>query len=255
MGKERLTSQVFLSNDSWTCPAGVTKVIVYGMGGGAGGNSGNTGYTSSGNYGGDGGMGTSLQPVILDVVPNTTYAITIGQGGTGGDGSLATTFSADPGLAGGDSSFGALMTWYGAIANLFINGGTFNYSFLPNQRPYPSVSGLNYHDAQGGVGSLNGSVGVFEEHGYPGYLGISATAASPTGSSTGGGAGGSGMTGEAIGGAGGAGVNASNGTNGGNATANSGGGGGGGGGGGSTNKAAGSGGDGGSGKIIVMWVE
>jgi len=245
---DKFTSKVFTSSGSFVTPAGVTKVLVYGMGGGSGGAAGTTGSAGSGGRGGRGGDASSLQPIVLDVVPNTTYTITIGAGGTGG------VASANPGGSGGDSSFGALMTWKGAPGGSSSNAYN-NTSYLNNYKPYSLDFNFQYDSPRGGATGTNGSSTNNRQGGYPGYIGRTASAGTYTGSSTGGANGGSGMSGEDIGGTGGQGVNANIGGAGGNAPANSGAGGGGGAGGGSTTKAAGAGGNGGSGKIIVMWVE
>ena len=102
----KMTKITFNSSGSWTCPAGVTQVIVLAMGGGSGGVAGIAPGIS--NTGGMGGMGGGLQPAVLTVVPNTTYTITIGAGGNGGV--VQPASFPDPGGTGGDTSFGALMT-------------------------------------------------------------------------------------------------------------------------------------------------
>ena len=87
---------IFASSTTWTCPTGVTQVIVsvVGGGGGGGGNEGN----ESGGTGGVGGAGIG----ILTVTPATVYTITVGAGGGGGSGGGA----GGNGAAGGTSNFG-----------------------------------------------------------------------------------------------------------------------------------------------------
>lgn len=225
---DRFTKVTFNSSGSWTCPAGVTRVLVWGMGGGA---SGAGGFNSS-NYG-VGGVGQHLQAVILDVVPNTTYTITIGAGGT-----ATTSVNGNPG---GDTTFGALMTWAGAPARVSgVTGGKaygiFRYRTIvtaSNQEAY----------AAGGDGNTNPPL-----YGYPARNGLSAAPGLASGSSYGGGGG---MGGEGLGGNGGNGNSSGVGSDGFAAAANTGAGGGGGG----MGTSASSGGAGGSGQMIIMWVE
>ena len=96
----KLSQKTFTTSGSWTCPAGVTKVICLGQGGGA------AGFPSTNQIGRHGGRSTFLVPVLLTVTPNTTYTITIGSGGNGSAG-------AGNG-AGGDTTFDSLATFKGA---------------------------------------------------------------------------------------------------------------------------------------------
>lgn len=222
----KLNKATFNSSGSWTCPSGVTTVIVWGMGGGASG----CGGGSNSNYG-KGGVGQHLQAVVLDVVPNTTYTITIGAGGAATSSIL--------GNAGGDTSFGALMTWAGAPNRLPVTGGdafgVFRYSVIvtaTNQVAYAAPGESNPTPL----------------YGYSSRSGLSAAPGTNAGSYFGGG---SGMGGEGIGGTGGNAVASGTGSAGGNAASNSGAGGGAGGGG----TLVSSGGAGGSGQLIITWVE
>jgi hypothetical protein len=103
--------EFFASSGSWTCPAGVEKVFVTVIGGGAGG-SGNLSGGGSGGGGGTGGMGAGL----ITVSPGSTYTITIGSGGAG------TNTQSAAGGAGGSSSFGSNITATGGSAN--VTNGT-----------------------------------------------------------------------------------------------------------------------------------
>jgi len=247
----RLTSIVFNSNGSWLCPAGVTKVLVSAMGGGAGGNGGTTGSAGVAARGGSGGLGVTLQTRIIDVVPNTTYTITIGTGGTGG----AISTAGNPGT---NTSFGALMVWKGCPSTptepstLSVYRSTTFFSsphyYQDNGSPYEAI-----YSCPGAFGNNGLNTSAFLTA-YPGKLGLQPPTPTNPGS-TAGGSGGQGLNGEGLAGLGGTGVVAGNGGAGTNAAANSGAGGGGGAGGGSTTKLGGIGGDGGSGKLIVMWVE
>src|SRR5688572_11163744 len=97
----RVIRQTFTSNGTWTCPAGVTSVIVIGCGGGSGGQGGAGGAGSS--NGGRGGNGAVLGCYSLAVIPNTGYAVVVGAGGAGGSGSAIAAMN--NGSPGGDSSF------------------------------------------------------------------------------------------------------------------------------------------------------
>ena len=243
---ERLIRRVFNSSGSWVCPAGVTSVIVWGMGGGAGGGGGQGANAGTGGgAGGYGGLGTYLQAVVLTVVPNTTYTITIGAGGAGGS---ATTFaqavSLAFGSAGGDSSFGALMTFYGAPSASSTYQSTQHYTqSAVGFSPLTTTSTLYARPTQATAANFN-----FASVPSSGYNGLRAANGSFVQSATTGAFGAAGCSGEGIGGTGGsnAGAGAAGG-NGGSAAANSGAGGGGGAGGSTTAQAGGAGGNGGAG--------
>ena len=73
-----LTTVYFTESGTWTCPEGITSVIVIGCGGGGGGNHG--GFSDRGGAGG----GALQQTSYMAVIPDTVYTITIGVGGLGG---------------------------------------------------------------------------------------------------------------------------------------------------------------------------
>jgi hypothetical protein len=74
-------TQGFLSNDTFTVPAGVTRVNVEVWGAGGGG--GYAGCNLGGGGGGGGGSG-GYTKIVLDVSPGQTFSVVIGMGGTGG---------------------------------------------------------------------------------------------------------------------------------------------------------------------------
>lgn len=250
---DRFTKQEFLSNGTWTCPAGVTRILIWGMGGGSGGAGGGRGSvigSSLLSFGGVGGTGVSLQPYVITVVPNTTYTITIGAGGSGGAGGTS-TFGGGGGGAGGNSIFGnSIIEWKGAVrpqvsgsAQILIGNSFWNTS------QFSDNSGSTQYAVTPSGGLQGNASTLFGQRGYPGRLGLSAPV-NGGGSGTVRGGGGSGMSGETIGGEGQWSDSITNG----DAPANSGAGGGGGMGG--VNGQNGfAGGAGGSGKIIIMWVE
>ena len=112
-----LTYKYFSSSGTWTCPAGVTRIWVLAQGGGAGGNGGRntTGQNSILS------AGTSPYLVQLNVTPNTTYSITIGSGGAGGGNRTSGVANASPG---GNTTFGALYSWYGGYIDCGYYGET-----------------------------------------------------------------------------------------------------------------------------------
>ena len=102
----------FTSNGTWTCPVGVSAVILtgFGGGGGAGGGSRNTNYgnnnPTSGTAGAGGG-GSVQQSMSVVVIPGQTYNVWIGVGGFGGAGAqtYASFDNGLPGNDGGDTKF------------------------------------------------------------------------------------------------------------------------------------------------------
>jgi hypothetical protein len=111
----KLVSQYFDTSGSWTAPAGITRVILVGQGGGCGGAGGPNKNNASNSESG-GGTTPVMQEVV--VVPNTTYTVTIGAGGAGGAGGTGGGDGGD-GTKGGDTTFGSLFTFYGAIRNSY----------------------------------------------------------------------------------------------------------------------------------------
>ena len=105
------SSQVFSASGTYTVPAGVTIVTVecWGAGGAGGGNN------SINGTGGGGGGGAYTKATNVAVVPNSTYAITVGAGGVPGVNSgngnissavLGSTISANAGAGGSFSANG-----------------------------------------------------------------------------------------------------------------------------------------------------
>lgn len=97
-----------VGNHTWTCPEGVTKIRIILSGGGGGGGGGfDTPYYGRGVTGDKGEDGQLIERIIT-VVPNTTYTITVGEGGSRGrtyhnsDGYYG---SGSSGGNGGNSSF------------------------------------------------------------------------------------------------------------------------------------------------------
>jgi hypothetical protein len=275
---------IILTSGTWTCPAGVTSVILSGYGGGGQGAGGQTNSTATDRWaaGGGGGGGSWLQSCMRTVVPTTVYTVTIGAGGTGGGLGGATPAA---GTDGGDTSFDTLAIFAGA------SGGNPQVSAVANAstivlRPQGGapVRGTAYEGlgdeeeirydsatvtfsfaapivpATGGHGSLAaGRAGRRNPTG--GYAGGALGAVGvDSGSQRGGGGGGGGGAGPAnVGGAGGNGSNGDAGVTvaGGNgfaANANSGAGGGGGGGSGAGAGGSGAGGNGAAGGSGALYI-
>lgn len=123
---------------TWTCPAGVTSVIVECWGGGGGGG------TASGNPAtGGGGAGGAYSKKTISVTPSTVYNINVGAGGTaaavGGDSwfSSSSTVIAKGGAGGatatgnstnGAGGTGSSASCIGDVVYAGGNGGTGNYT-------------------------------------------------------------------------------------------------------------------------------
>lgn len=140
----KLVREVFTSNSTWTCPAGVSQIelLMIGAGGGGGGGAGGGSGASGGPlFGGQGGRGVGTGSVGLyadcgqpgeilvlrnvPVIPGTAYGITVGAGGIGGAGGtggaaqLTPNTAGNPGNPGVDGTAGGF-TQFGQIR---IGGG------------------------------------------------------------------------------------------------------------------------------------
>lgn len=154
--------QKFTANGLWTCPPGISLILLSMVAGGAGGTSGTDASTSreyndyplwgwltvffiqpgvDGNGAGAGG-GVHLQPV--PVVPGQAYSITVGAGGA-------------PGQPGGFSAFGTLVRAAGGTATA---GGTSPLLFSPGQNPTGATGGLSLLNGYGagGHGGQGGNI-------------------------------------------------------------------------------------------------
>jgi hypothetical protein len=108
--------QIFSASGTFVVPTNVTRIMVemWGGGGGGGGNGGGPTYYVPGGGGGGGGFTIN----VLNVTSGTSYPVTIGAGGTNG--------ATGNGIAGGTTSFGALMTAGGGGGGI-AGAGTQNY--------------------------------------------------------------------------------------------------------------------------------
>lgn len=99
-----LKTQSYTSNGSFTVPAGVTELLLFGAGGGGGGGGSPTVESSRVGYPGAGGSGAVPSFVSLTVVPGEVYTVTVGAGGAGG-GPDGTNSPATNGATGGNTTF------------------------------------------------------------------------------------------------------------------------------------------------------
>ncbi len=162
------------STQSWTAPAGVTRVIVHACGGGAGGSGGGGGgggsTTTAASGGGSSHNGGSAYIVTttFTVVPGTVYSITIGAGGTGGAGGAGgganaagtTGVTGTAGGQGGTTSFGSLAHFGGGFSGPGGNPGSLGGAggTSGNYLAQTNYGGLMPTGANGGVAGGNGSV-------------------------------------------------------------------------------------------------
>jgi hypothetical protein len=241
----------FTSSGTWTCPTGITNVLVIASGGGGGGGGGS--LTLSGGGGG----GAIEQCSYISVSSGTNYTVTIGNGGLGASGGFANGSNGSNGNStilqnGGTTIFSAIGAGGGVAggngSNYGIGGSNWGTSVSP-------ISNNGIIAAGGNTGnSIN-----YGETGHPNYKNIYSGGAggSPVnnggGMATAGGGGGAGPQGN--GGNGGNGGNATTGGSGSNASSNTGAGGGGGGGGsnGGSGYDGGAGGNGGSGYLYIIY--
>jgi hypothetical protein len=186
-------AQVFTSSTTWTCPAGVTQVLVTMLGAGGGGAGASSAY-----YGAGAGGGGEYASQLLTVVPGRVYTVTVGSAGAGG----AAGNNGNGGSAGGLSSFAGT-----GITTITAHGGggggvnSYNYGGQPGvggaggsgsgaSTHYTGGAGAQGYPYGGGGGSSAGQAA----NGNTGS-GYGSGATAPTG----GGPGGSGQTGNGAG--------------------------------------------------------
>ncbi|HXG69981.1 MAG TPA: hypothetical protein VNJ04_05130 [Gemmatimonadaceae bacterium] len=278
---------IITASGTWTCPAGVTSVIVEGWGGGGSGGGGAAGFTStiSASSGGGGG-GSGLPAVhVLTVVPSTTYNVIIGGGGIsraaaldGADGS-ASSFGTLAVFRGGAGGRAGVLLSVSATAEPIAPGGPTpapiagHYPISPVTALAANLACFTPAPGHGGMGSWGASILAMGAIGVGGGIpgggggGPGGGRGGASGSYYGGGAGGGGGGGNGYGATGptGGGGGAANGAGGGTAgsagspalIANSGGGGSGGGGGGAGTALphgdGGASGAGAAGKLIIVY--
>ena len=97
-GQETIV-ETFTSSDTWTVPAGVTEITVEAWGAGGGG-----GNRTSNGYAGGGGGGAYSRSAVAVSSGQSSYIVTIGQGGTSGVNGGSTIFGLSEVVAAGGKS-------------------------------------------------------------------------------------------------------------------------------------------------------
>lgn len=139
-GRLFINEATFTASGTWTAPAGVTsaQIILVGAGGGGGG--------GSQDIAGGGGAGGQVIVKNLTVTPLTTYNVTIGAGGQGGQGATngaADTTNTLPGGNGSATVFGNI-----TIANLLVNSDfDYNINSWDAATYYRSATGISGQSA------------------------------------------------------------------------------------------------------------
>ena len=182
------TSHVFQSgSDTFIPPTGVTSIeyLVVGGGGGGSGGRGPVPWNGTVARGGTGGDAGGVQSGNLPVIPFSTYGISVGTGGSGGDSDW--NGGADPGTAGEASTFATLVTAFGGAGGVTATqagGGSGG-----DGASGPGVTGVASSGGNGGDGLLSLITGSSVAYGGGGGGG-GADAAGGTGGVGGGGDGG-----------------------------------------------------------------
>lgn len=120
--QESVIMTSFIASGTWTKPQGLKRIFgaFFGAGGGSGsGRRGAAGTNRFGGGGSGGGEGVWLS-LAADALPSTV-SVAIGAGGTGGAAVTVDDTNGNPGIAGGDTSFGAIAI---AKGGAFGGGGS-----------------------------------------------------------------------------------------------------------------------------------
>lgn len=123
---------------SWVCPSGVRQVLAKVWGGGGAGGSTASSPNSTGASGGGGGYTEGL----IDVIPGTSYAVSVGSGGVAG----TPGSSPQPSTGGGTSGFAGVLSATGGGAGLAAAGA------IQNVTPVGGVGSGGYFNFAGGTG-------------------------------------------------------------------------------------------------------
>jgi hypothetical protein len=103
--------RLYTADDTWTNPSPSTpkRVFVRMVGGGGGGGSGRKGAAASVTWGGGGGGAAAIVEFwALTTDLSSTESVVVGAGGTGGASQATNSTNGNPGVIGGDSTFGGM---------------------------------------------------------------------------------------------------------------------------------------------------
>lgn len=170
----KLSTKLFTSSGTWVAPAGVTQIILRGIGAGGGGGGGGGGDVNVAGAGGAGGGGAQQGRAVVTVIPGVTYNVNVGLGGVFGAGGGNTIISGPGGNGsdGQDTTFAApgpttLATFRGADgcfggqnateANVSANGGQPVKGLFIAGCTNCSGGGHPFNPGQGGYGVARGS--------------------------------------------------------------------------------------------------
>lgn len=169
-----VTSFTTVETTSWTAPAGVSRVqYLVVAGGGGGGN----GYDNGGGGGGGGGMALTD---YLDVVPGTSYTVTVGDGGAGGVGLEPTYRTNANGATGSNSVFATITALGGGGGGGSRTGGSPGAAQISNTTAATGGNGNGGGLAGDGGG---GATGAGTENTSTGGVGGTGLTSTITGSS------------------------------------------------------------------------
>lgn len=251
-----LRKEYFISDGYWTCPNGVTNILIVAAGGGGGGSGAATGECGSG------GGGSFQQTTYVSVTPGQSYFVKVGAGGAGGARNPIVNSYASNGSAGESTSFSLgstkLFSCVGAGGGAAAQSNSTGYGGASFPRN-PTIGGNGVDPKFPGYGGdaqfYSGTVGMYNYiNTYSGgakgtNFGVGVSSWGSVGSGGGAGPQGNG----AQGGFGAGDSTAANGGDGSNAGANTGAGGGGGGATAASGKLGGNGGNGGSGYLYIIY--
>ncbi len=167
------TTVVYTASGSFEVPPGVTSVVVDAWGGGGGG-----GRARGNPATGGGGAGGSYARKTVAVVPLQSYAVTVGAGGIGGNG---TGIDTQHGRSGNPS-------WFGSTNTVFAQGGARGLS----------DGNISYYNGAAGAGAAALCVGDVVYRGGHGGFGRYHSGSAYYSGAGGGGAGTSGTGGDAL---------------------------------------------------------
>lgn len=170
-----ITTLVLTSSQTWIVPAGVSRIKVTVVGGGGGASGNNASQTGAAGGGG----GAAIKTMV--VTPGTSYAVTIGAGGSagatgtsGGTSSFVGT-GANVSATGGNAE-GGQEGGLGSGGDVNIAGGAGGRSAINNNLPYAlggsSIFSGQAHNASPGRSFGGGGAGVYGGSGGDGAPGV-----------------------------------------------------------------------------------